>query len=93
MPEEAEVMRRTVREFLAAEIAAGHFEADGLGMTTHRLSSVALWGARVYWYALAHSYGGQERSFLERFVVTEEMLAFGAPCGRIGLQTDRAVQF
>ncbi len=25
------------------------------------------------------SYGGQERSFLERFVVTEEMLAVGAP--------------
>ena len=28
MPEEAEAMRWTVREFLAAEIAAGHFEAD-----------------------------------------------------------------
>ncbi|GIS87591.1 MAG: hypothetical protein CM1200mP18_03010 [Gammaproteobacteria bacterium] len=54
MPEEAEVMRRTVREFLAAEIAAGHFEADGFGMTTHRLSSVDAVGGRVYWYDLAH---------------------------------------
>ena len=35
MPEEAEVMRQTVRDFLAAEIAAGNFEADGFGMTTH----------------------------------------------------------
>ncbi len=73
-------MRQTVRDFLSAEIAAGNFEADRFGMTTHspefsrRCGSAGFIG--MTWPT---SYGGQERSFLERFVVTEEMLAVGAP--------------
>ena len=80
MPEEAEEMRRTVRDFLAAEIAAGNFEADGFGMTTHSPEFSRRCGrAGFIGMTWPTSYGGQERSFLERFVVTEEMLAVGAP--------------
>jgi alkylation response protein AidB-like acyl-CoA dehydrogenase len=79
--EAAEAVRAEVREFLAAERASGTF-------TTH----VDTWlsgvdpafsrelGARG-WLGMTwpRRYGGHERSAMERYAVTEELLAAGAP--------------
>jgi hypothetical protein len=80
LPAAARKLQQEVREFLRAEIAAqafkphlGHAEFDA-GFTR----KVAARG----WIGMTwpKRYGGRERSYLERFVVTEEMLAVAAPC-------------
>jgi alkylation response protein AidB-like acyl-CoA dehydrogenase len=77
----AEEVRAEVREFLAAELAAGTF-------TTHVdtwLSGVDPAFSRKLgergWLGMTwpKEYGGHERSAMERYAVTEELLAAGAP--------------
>src|SRR4051794_26154955 len=79
--EAAEQVRAEVREFLAAELAAGTF-------TTHVdtwLSGVDPAFSRKLgergWLGMTwpRRYGGHERSAMERYAVTEELLAAGAP--------------
>ncbi|MFW3172042.1 acyl-CoA dehydrogenase family protein [Geodermatophilus sp. CPCC 206100] len=79
--EAAERVRAEVREFLAAELAAGTF-------TTHVdtwLSGVDPAFSRSLgergWLGMTwpKRYGGHERSAMERYAVTEELLAAGAP--------------
>jgi alkylation response protein AidB-like acyl-CoA dehydrogenase len=79
--EAAEVVRAEVREFLAAELEAGTF-------TTHVdtwLSGVDPAFSRKLgergWLGMTwpKEYGGHERSAMERYAVTEELLAAGAP--------------
>ena len=80
LPGEAEAMRLDVRRFLEQEISAGHFEPRRFGMTTHSPEFSRRCGeAGFIGMTWPRAYGGQERTFLERFVVTEEMLAVGAP--------------
>ncbi|MGY5882628.1 acyl-CoA dehydrogenase family protein [Modestobacter lacusdianchii] len=77
----AEEVRAEVREFLAAELAAGTF-------TTHVdtwLSGVDPAFSRKLgergWLGMTwpKRYGGHERTAMERYAVTEELLAAGAP--------------
>jgi alkylation response protein AidB-like acyl-CoA dehydrogenase len=77
----AEEVRAQVREFLAEELAAGTF-------TTHVdtwLSGVDPEFSRKLgergWLGMTwpKQYGGHERSAMERYAVTEELLAAGAP--------------
>ncbi|GAA4737457.1 acyl-CoA dehydrogenase family protein [Modestobacter marinus] len=77
----AEEVRAEVREFLAAELAAGSF-------TTHVdtwLSGVDPAFSRKLgergWLGMTwpRQYGGHERTAMERYAVTEELLAAGAP--------------
>jgi acyl-CoA dehydrogenase len=77
---EALQLREEVRAFLREEVAAGsfiphlghtEFDADFTRKVAQRGWIGMTWPKR---------YGGQERSYLERFVVTEEMLAVAAPC-------------
>ena len=84
LPPECEILRREVREFLAEEIAAGTFnphepqrEDTDIPEFSHRV------GARG-WIGMTwpKKYGGHERTFLERFVVTEEMRIANAPTRR-----------
>jgi alkylation response protein AidB-like acyl-CoA dehydrogenase len=79
--EAAEEVRAQVREFLAEELAAGSF-------TTHVdtwLSGVDPAFSRKLgergWLGMTwpEQYGGHERSAMERYAVTEELLAAGAP--------------
>jgi alkylation response protein AidB-like acyl-CoA dehydrogenase len=79
--EAAERVRTEVRDFLAAELAAGTF-------TTHVdtwLSGVDPAFSRKLgergWLGMTwpKRYGGHERSAMERYAVTEELLAAGAP--------------
>ena len=82
MPPAAEALRREVRAFVAAERAAGHLPPPtriGLGFSVETTRRIAAKG----WIGLTwpKRYGGQERSALERYVVTEELLAAALPVG------------
>ena len=69
LPDEAEAMRVKVRDFLDEEISAGHFEPRRFGMTTHSPEFSRRCGqAGFIGMTWPRAYGGQERSFLERFV-------------------------
>jgi alkylation response protein AidB-like acyl-CoA dehydrogenase len=81
LPPEAEELRTEVRAFLKEEIAAGTFDPHSahLGGSFNPEFSRKV-GDRG-WIGLTwpKEYGGQERSFLERYVVTEEFRVSGAP--------------
>jgi alkylation response protein AidB-like acyl-CoA dehydrogenase len=85
LPPECEKLRQEVRTFLAEEISAGTFspqraqksdDTDAPGFSRRV-------GARG-WIGMTwpKKYGGHERSFLERYVVTEEMRVANAPVRR-----------
>jgi alkylation response protein AidB-like acyl-CoA dehydrogenase len=80
LPAAARNLQQEVREFLRAEIAARTFTPH-LGHTEFNPEFTRKVAARG-WIGMTwpRRYGGQERSYLERFVVTEEMLAEAAPC-------------
>jgi len=80
LPPAALKLREEVRAFLKQEIAAGSFTPH-LGHAEFDSEFTKKVAARG-WIGLTwpKQYGGQERSYLERFVMTEEMLAVAAPC-------------
>jgi alkylation response protein AidB-like acyl-CoA dehydrogenase len=79
--EAAERVREEVREFLAAERAAGTFEMhvdtwlSGVDPAFSRKLGERGWLGMTW----PKQYGGHERSAMERYAVTEELLAAGAP--------------
>jgi alkylation response protein AidB-like acyl-CoA dehydrogenase len=75
-------LRAEVREFLAEELPRGSFE-PGLGMNAAKDPSFSRkLGARGWLgMALPKPYGGHDRSAVDRFVVVEELLRWGAPVG------------
>ena len=81
LPPEAEAMRARVRDFIRREIDAGTFEPGlGPGLNRHSPEFSRKCGAAGFiGMTWPKGYGGHERSFLERYVVTEELLAVGAP--------------
>ena len=81
LPPETEPLRAEVRAFLSQEIATGGFDPlNSSGSAGFNRDFSRKVGARG-WIGMTwpKPYGGQERSFFERYVVTEEMLAQGAP--------------
>ena len=82
LPASAEALREEVRDFIRQERADGHLpplERVGLGFSAETSRRIAARG----WIGLTwpKQYGGQERSALERYVVTEELLAASVPVG------------
>jgi alkylation response protein AidB-like acyl-CoA dehydrogenase len=80
LPPEAEALRREVREFLAKERAQGSFQPRvdcWLAVSREFSQKLAAQG----WIGMTwpKEYGGHGRTSLERYVVTEELLAAGAP--------------
>jgi alkylation response protein AidB-like acyl-CoA dehydrogenase len=79
--EAAEQVRAEVREFLAAELAAGTFSThvdtwlSGVDPAFSRKLGERGWLGMTW----PRRYGGHERSAMERYAVTEELLAAGAP--------------
>ncbi len=73
-------LQAQVREFLAAELPSGSF-APGLGMAAGRDQSFSRALAARGWLgmALPRRYGGAERGAVDRFIVVEELLRWGAP--------------
>jgi acyl-CoA dehydrogenase len=82
LPPACETLRAEVREFILAELAAGLWVPNS-DFGSHRSAEFSRrLGARG-WIGMTwpKRYGGGERSMLERYVVTEELLAAGAPVG------------
>jgi acyl-CoA dehydrogenase len=82
LPPECETLRQDVRAFVAEEKAAGRWRSGGDFTSGHSPDFSRRLGARG-WIGMTwpKKYGGQEKSFLERYVLTEELLAAGAPVG------------
>lgn len=77
-----EPTRQRVRAFLAEELARGTFKPWQVTWTTFdREFSRRAGEAGFIAMTWPREYGGHECSALERYVVVEEMLAAGAPCG------------
>ena len=80
LPPAALALRTEVRAFLEAEESAGLWTPQGDFCSHFSADFSRRIGARG-WIGLTwpKAYGGHERSMLERYVVTEEMLVAGAP--------------
>jgi alkylation response protein AidB-like acyl-CoA dehydrogenase len=82
MPPAVEDLRREVRDFIAEEVARGSFTPKRNSWSSFDAEFTRKCGERGFigmrW---PKKYGGGERSALERYVMTEEMLAGGAPVG------------
>ena len=81
LPPAAEALRGEVRAFLAGEIAAGNIESSAAGGRRGFDRAFSRKVGAKGWIGMTwpRAYGGHERSFLERYVVTEELLAANAP--------------
>ena len=79
LPAEAEVLRADVRDFLAREWPSDYWPNSDFN-EGHSPEFSRKLGTRG-WIGMTwpKRYGGGERSFFERYVVTEELLAAGAP--------------
>ena len=84
LPPECETLRKEVRAFLAGEIAAGTFDPHRPQTEDTDVPSFSRRVGERGWIGMTwpKKYGGQERSFLERYVVTEEMRVANAPTRR-----------
>jgi acyl-CoA dehydrogenase len=82
LPPGLDEVRGEVRAFLARARDAGHFRPRVNSWLAYDPAFSKLCG-EAGWIGMTwpKAYGGQERSALERYVVTEEMLAAGAPVG------------
>jgi alkylation response protein AidB-like acyl-CoA dehydrogenase len=91
LPPECDRLRAEVRAFLREEIEAGTFSPNASGGIDGAFSSEfsRKVGARG-WIGMTwpRKYGGQEKSFLERYVVTEEFRVANAPV-RLHFVADR----
>src|SRR5947209_4779356 len=84
LPPECEVLRSQVRAFLAEEIAAGTFDPHKPNREDTDAPEFSRRVGERGWLGMTwpKKYGGHERSFLERYVVTEEMRVANAPTRR-----------
>ncbi len=90
LPPECEVLRREVRAFLAEEIAAGTFDPAAIETDDLFNREFSRRVGKKGWIGITwpKKYGGQERSFLERYVITEEFRIANAPV-RLHFTADR----
>src|SRR6476660_7306727 len=90
LPPECVALRQEVRDFLREEVAAGTYNPQepgndhGFSPEFSRKAGAKGW-IGMTWPKL---YGGRERSFLERYVVTEEFRVANAPV-RLHFVADR----
>ena len=90
LPRECEDLRKEVRAFLAEEIAAGTFDPAAVGRDEAFNYDFSRKVGKNGWIGQTwpKKYGGHERSFLERYVVTEEFRVANAPV-RVHFTADR----
>src|SRR5205809_1845254 len=84
LPSECQQLRKEVRAFLAEEIAAGTFDPHKPNREDTDVPEFSRKVGARGWLGMTwpKKYGGHERSFLERYVVTEEMRVANAPTRR-----------
>jgi len=75
-------LQHEVREFLSQELAPGTHE-PGLGMAARHDKAFSKKMAERGWVgmALPKQWGGSDKKAVDRFIVVEEMLRWGAPVG------------
>ena len=80
-PDDIPALRREVRDFLAEEAAAGTFDPDDLDATSRFNRDFSRKVGARGWIGMTwpRELGGHGRSYLERYAVTEELLAGNAP--------------
>jgi len=90
LPEECQRLRQEVRAFLAEEITAGTFNPHSAGNDAAYSEEFSRKVGARGWIGMTwpRKYGGRERSFLERYVVTEEFRVANAPV-RLHFVADR----
>ena len=81
LPEQAEQLRGEVRAFLKRTLPTHYKPNADFGAGGDVEFSKALGACGWIGMTWPKQYGGGERSFLERYIVTEELLAAGAPVG------------
>lgn len=75
-------LQAEVRSFLAEELPPGSYErALGMGAGNDKEFSKKLAARGWLGMALPTQYGGHDRSAVDRFIVVEELLSYGAPVG------------
>lgn len=81
LPASTEEIRTRIRAFLDAELAAGTFTPRADTWLSGHDSEFSRKLGKEGFLGLTYpkEFGGQERSALDRFVVVEELLAYGAP--------------
>ncbi|MBL7062128.1 MAG: acyl-CoA dehydrogenase family protein [Dehalococcoidia bacterium] len=81
--QEQERFRKEVRDFLEGEIEKGIFETRANGWVTEENEAFVHHLAERGWLGMTwpQEYGGQGRSYLDRLILTEEMMHYGAPGG------------
>ncbi len=81
LPERVQRLRDEVRAFIRAEIDAGSFDPDApeADWEVHKAFARKVGASGWIGMTWPRRYGGQERSFLDRYVVNEEMLVANAP--------------
>jgi alkylation response protein AidB-like acyl-CoA dehydrogenase len=80
LPPTADGLRQEVREFMARQQRLGHIPPrNSIAMAFSAAFSEACGEQGYIGMTWPRDYGGGERSALERYVVTEELLAAGAP--------------
>ncbi len=84
LPDYCQDLRHEVRAFIDDQIAKGTYDPDAFEHDYDSLCRFAKAVAEKGWIGMAwpRAYGGQERSFLERYVINEEMLVARAPTRR-----------
>jgi len=82
LTEQEDELRLEVREFLAAELPPGTYDR-GLGLAAAKDKAFSRKLAERGWVGMAipTRYGGHDRTAMDRFVVVEELLRWGAPIG------------
>jgi acyl-CoA dehydrogenase len=90
LPPECEALRREVRAFIAEEVAAGGFDPAHVGHGEGQSPEFSRRVGAKGWIGMTwpKKYGGQERSYLERYVITEEFRVANAPV-RLHFVADR----
>jgi acyl-CoA dehydrogenase len=90
LPPECETLRREVRAFIADEVAAGTFDPAQVGHGEGQSPEFSRRVGAKGWIGMTwpKKYGGRERSYLERYVVTEELRVANAPV-RLHFVADR----
>ncbi len=82
LPPQAQELRTRVRALIAEEVAGGAFNPSRHSWSSFDAGFSRKCGERGFIGMIwPKKYGGHERTALERYVVTEEMLAGGAPVG------------
>jgi alkylation response protein AidB-like acyl-CoA dehydrogenase len=82
IPPEVEELRQEVRSFIAEEVEKGSFTPKRNSWSSFDEEFSRKCGERGFiGMTLPKLFGGGERTTIERYVMTEEMLAGGAPVG------------